>query len=160
MILMIQVLNNESLRLVFDIIVTRNKPDGSAGNDILLITRARPPFEGHYAFPGGFIDYGEAPEDACVRELQEECSVEGYQPELICVAGKPDRDPRKHVISMVYAVQIDAGANVAAADDAATARWYDLQTVWNDFDFAFDHKDILAQFLQKKFPDVLAQARL
>ena len=49
---------------------------------------------------------------------------------------------------------------MAAADDAATARWYDLQTVWNDFDFAFDHKDILAQFLQKKFPDVLAQARL
>ena len=93
-----------------DAIVTRNKPDGSAGNDILLITRARPPFEGHYAFPGGFVDYGENPPAACLRELKEECCVDGVQPELICVAGEPDRDPRKHVISIVYSVMVDPAA--------------------------------------------------
>ena len=71
---------------------------------------------------------------------------------MITVAGKPDRDPRKHVISIVYAVQIDPNATVAAGDDAATARWYDLQTVWDTFAFAFDHKDILQEFLAKKFP--------
>ena len=108
-----------------DSIVTKTRADGS-GHDILLITRGRPPFEGSYAFPGGFVDYGEDPKVACLRELQEECCVEGTQPELITVAGKPDRDPRKHVISIVYAVQIDPNATVAAGDDAATARWYDL----------------------------------
>ena len=140
-----------------DAIVTRAK---EGGTDILLITRAKPPFEGHYAFPGGFVDYGEDPKVACLRELQEECCVAGSQPELITVAGKPDRDPRKHVISIVYSVQIEADASVAAGDDAATAKWYDLRTVWNDYEFAFDHKDILKEFLEKKFPDVISQARL
>ena len=65
------------------------------------------------------------------------------QPELICVAGEPDRDPRKHVISLVYSVEVDPSAQVSAGDDAATATWYDLSTVWTEFTFAFDHKKIL-----------------
>ena len=109
-----------------DAIVTKPKTDGSSGHDILLITRGRPPFVGSYAFPGGFVDYGEDPKVGVLRELQEECCVEGRVPELICVAGKPDRDPRKHVISIVYSVEVDPTAQVQAADDAATAKWYDL----------------------------------
>ena len=90
-----------------DAIITKPRADDGSGKpqfDVLLITRARPPFVGSYAWPGGFVDYGEDPKDACLRELREECSIEGYQPELITVAGKGDRDPRKHVISIVYAV--------------------------------------------------------
>ena len=124
-----------------DAIVT--KPNGDNGHQILLITRGRDPFKGFYAFPGGFVDYGENPPAACLRELKEECCVDGVQPELICVAGEPDRDPRKHVISLVYSVEVDPSAQVAAGDDAATATWYDLSTVWTEFTFAFDHKKIL-----------------
>lgn len=115
-----------------------------AGKDqILLITRGRPPFVGHYAFPGGFVDYGEDPKHAVVRELREECSIEGVEPELITVAGAPDRDPRKHVVSIVYHVKVNPDHEVKAADDAATAKWYDLTQVQKEFDMAFDHKSIL-----------------
>ena len=95
--------------MAVDAIVTKAKANGE-GHEILLITRGRPPFEGAYAFPGGFVDYGEDPKDACIRELKEECCVDGTEPELITVAGKPDRDPRKHVISIVYALAIDPNA--------------------------------------------------
>ena len=59
--------------MTVDSIVTKKNDTGKP--DILLITRGRPPFQGHYAFPGGFVDYGEDPEDACIRELQEECGI-------------------------------------------------------------------------------------
>jgi 8-oxo-dGTP diphosphatase len=56
-----------------DAIVIR--PKDESHHDILLITRGRDPFKGHLAFPGGFVDYNEDPEVACIRELKEECNI-------------------------------------------------------------------------------------
>ena len=112
--------------LTVDALVTKKNAEDATKTSILLITRGRDPFKGHYAFPGGFVDYGEDPEDACIRELQEECNITGKQPELVCVAGKPDRDPRQHVVSVCYHVDVDPAHEVKAGDDAATAHWYDL----------------------------------
>jgi 8-oxo-dGTP diphosphatase len=74
---------------------------------ILLITRGHEPQIGHLAFPGGHIDYNEDPEDACVRELKEETGVVGTNPQLAMVRGKPDRDARKHMITIAYHVEVD-----------------------------------------------------
>lgn len=68
---------------------------------------------------------------------------------LICVAGKPDRDPRGHVVSIVYHVDVDPTHEVKAADDAATAKWYDLKEVHDNFEMAFDHREILEKFIKK-----------
>lgn len=91
-----------------DAAVLRPKGDGS--HDILMITRGGEPFKGCLAFPGGFVDYNEAPIDACIRELEEECSVVGANPRLVAVAGAPDRDPRRHTVSILYRVDIDPDA--------------------------------------------------
>lgn len=125
---------------------------GEGEFELLLITRGRDPHKGMYAFPGGFVDYGEDPKKACLRELKEECSVDGIEPKLITVAGDPDRDPRKHVITIVYAVQIHPHAHVEAGDDAATAKWYNLRQVWTDnskYPLAFDHRAILGEFVRQ-----------
>lgn len=124
---------------------------GNGEMEILLITRGKEPFKGCYAFPGGFVDYGEDPKHAVLRELKEECEVDGVEPQLITVAGNPARDPRKHIVTIAYHVEIDPAASVKAGDDAATASWYNLKKIWTDpaFTMAFDHKEILSEFVRK-----------
>lgn len=80
----------------------------------------------------------------CLRELEEECGIKGTNPVLITVAGNPGRDPRKHIISIFYKVDVDASVEPKAGDDAATAQWYDLKDIWiRRAELAFDHADIL-----------------
>ena len=64
--------------------------DGPRGAQVLLITRGFPPWEGRLAFPGGFVEMGEDPENAVLRELREETGVEGSNPELFAVRGSPN----------------------------------------------------------------------
>ena len=131
-------------RVAADAIVLRPKGDS---HEIILITRKKATFQGCYAFPGGHIDYGEDPEESCLRELKEECNVDGSHPVLVCVRGKPDRDPRYHMISIVYLVTVDPNVQPVAQDDAASAEWYDLRDVMQMPErFAFDHHSILQEF--------------
>jgi 8-oxo-dGTP diphosphatase len=49
----------------------------------LLIRRAYDPFKNHLALPGGFVDYNEDPEEGCLRELSEECNLQGKSIEFV-----------------------------------------------------------------------------
>mgnify|MGYP001029232555 CR=1 FL=1 len=60
--------------------------------------------QGDWAFPGGFVDYGEDPSKAALRELLEETNLVGQDAKLVAVAGAPDRDPRRHTVSILYGV--------------------------------------------------------
>lgn len=99
--------------------------EGAAGTEALLISRGGEPeiWQGLWAFPGGFVDYGEDPEHAVLRELEEETGVGGYNPILLAIHGDPDRDPRKHIIALFYQVDVDPEAIPRAGDDAAGAAW-------------------------------------
>lgn len=125
-----------------DAIVFRDRPDGF--HDLLMITRGRNPFQGHLALPGGFVDYNEDPAAGCLRELKEECSIDGVNPVLVTVEGDPLRDPRGHTITVAYRVSVPADAHVVGADDAAHAEFYPLVDLLNQTDrIAFDHVKII-----------------
>lgn len=131
-----------------DAVVLRPRADG--WHDVLMITRGRPPYEGRIAFPGGFVDYNEDPQVGCLRELKEECGLDGTNLKLVTVAGAPLRDPRGHTISIVYRVEVPENAQVQAGDDAATARFYPLRELLQmpEDAIAFDHKDILKEVVR------------
>jgi 8-oxo-dGTP diphosphatase len=110
---------------------------------LLLIRRKNPPFEGRYALPGGFVDYGERMEDAALRELAEETGIKGRVIRLIGVYSRPDRDPRGHCVSAAYLVA--AGAQQpTAGDDAAAAKFVEN---YRALRLAFDHDEIVADAL-------------
>ena len=76
-----------------DAVAARKTDDGL---ELLMIERGPDPsvWAGMWAFPGGFVDYGEDPEDAVLREMLEETGVVGENPRILHVLGAPGRDPR------------------------------------------------------------------
>jgi ADP-ribose pyrophosphatase YjhB (NUDIX family) len=95
---------------------------------VLLARRGRPPYEGSWDLPGGFLEDGELPEAGLKRELREELAVKARRIRLIGFA--TDRyGPRGfHVLTMVYRVAIGR-ARVRPGDDVSDARWFDRRTV-------------------------------
>lgn len=134
--------------LTTDAICTRQK-EGKL--EILLVTRAGPAEKGKLALPGGFVEYNESPEAGCLRELQEETGVVGKNPKLVNVFGDPQRDPRRHVVTIAYEVEVPEDCNPKGADDAEEARFYPLDEILKKESIAFDHLDII-KFWAQKFP--------
>ena len=97
--------------------------EGESGTEVLLIRRGGEPWKGRLAFPGGFVDYGEDPAHAVLRELEEETGVDGFDPVALAIHGDPDRDPRKHIIALFYLIDVDPEAVPRGGDDAADAAW-------------------------------------
>ncbi|MFO8071404.1 MAG: NUDIX hydrolase [Polyangia bacterium] len=115
--------------------------------EVLLIRRGKPPFEGHLALPGGFVEMEEDLPEAAARELAEETGIDDAPLEQVGAFGRPDRDPRGRNISVAFAgVVIGTGGKPSGGDDAASAEWVPLEKVG---ELAFDHEEILDSALHR-----------
>lgn len=104
---------------------------------VLLVRRGRPPYEGRWALPGGFCDWGETTEECCAREAKEETGLTVKVGALLGVFSRPGRDPRGQTVSVLYACRPLRGT-AAGGDDAAEARWFTPKEL-RRLPFAFDH---------------------
>lgn len=111
---------------------------------MVLIQRGHEPFEGKWALPGGFVDFGESVEAAALREVKEETGLTASLLAILGVYSAVDRDPRTHTMSTVFIAESEAEAPTGG-DDAAAARWVRLDHVVTK-DLAFDHGLILDDF--------------
>jgi 8-oxo-dGTP diphosphatase len=114
--------------------------------EVLLIKRAGDPFKGLWALPGGFVDEDESLEEAAARELLEETGLSRIRLEQIGAFGDPDRDPRGHTVSVVFAALLKHRVLPRAGDDASAADWHSAR---RPPDLAFDHKKILNVALKR-----------
>ena len=115
---------------------------------ILFVKRKHPPFQGQWAFPGGFLENGkENLEEAAVRELKEETSLvaKPQDVQLLGVYSDPKRDPRGHVIAHAYVVKKFSGT-LKANDDAAEVKIFKSKPE----KLAFDHSRIYDDYLKFK----------
>jgi 8-oxo-dGTP diphosphatase len=107
---------------------------------IVLIQRKNPPFEGKFAFPGGFVEIGETTEDAVARESKEETGLSIEIVKLLGVYSKHSRDPRGHTVSVCY---LSKGyGELLAGSDAKNVALFDVDEMP---EMAFDHNEILDQ---------------
>jgi 8-oxo-dGTP diphosphatase len=119
---------------------------------IVLITRKNPPYQGKLALPGGFHERGISLPENAAKEAKEETNLEiiikGDPERPLCVHSNPNRDPRKHIISITYVAK---GSGVLrVGDDAATATLYsipDIIDLLGKNGFAFDHERALRKYL-------------
>lgn len=115
---------------------------------VLLVRRMKDPFKDQLALPGGFISEGETAECAIRREALEETSLEIEPIEVLGVYSDPNRDPRKHVMSVVF-VGIITGGSEEAGDDAREIEWIELDKI-DSSGLAFDHALILGDYKKWK----------
>ncbi|MCG8700355.1 MAG: NUDIX hydrolase [Bacteroidales bacterium] len=123
-------------------------------NDLktLLIKRKEPPFQGHWAYPGGFVDENETAEEAAIRELKEETNLTGIELNQLFANSNLNRDPRGRTVSVVfYGFVPFGGALTLPGDDAEKAQWYAIDKMPK---LAFDHK-LLHQKSIEKCTDLL-----
>lgn len=114
---------------------------------VVLIKRRNPPYQNHWALPGGFVELGEKVEDAVLREAKEETGLQVRILKLVGVYSDPNRDPRGHVISITYLCKrTDPEATPHGGDDAKEAKVFNRKALEN-IQLAFDHKIIIQDAL-------------
>jgi ADP-ribose pyrophosphatase YjhB (NUDIX family) len=115
----------------------------SIEDKIVLIKRKNPPYG--WALPGGFVEYGETVENTARREAKEETGLKLVNLKQFKVYSEPNRDPRRHTISIVFTSQ--GRGEPKAADDACDIGLFSLHKLPRPI--AFDHKKILKDFRRK-----------
>ena len=94
---------------------------------ILLVRRVNEPQQGKWSLPAGFIDAGEDPKEAAVREVYEETGLRVRVTELLDVIGGREY-PNGADIVILYSGVIEGG-ELAAADDADAAAFFDYEAL-------------------------------
>jgi len=132
---------------VVDAVVLRKVVKTSSGieGEILLVKRAKPPFAGEWALPGGFMEWGENAEQAVAREVKEETDVRVKPVRMTGVYSDPARDPERQPVAVAFLCEYVSG-DAKGGDDAGEARWWLLSWIPQ---LAFDHSKIIRDALEQ-----------
>ncbi len=120
------------------------------GEEILLIRRGIEPGKGMMALPGGYLNWNETIEEAVVREVFEETGVKTKIVHLLGVYSSPDREPRvMQNVAVVYVLEVVDDTEMKAQEsEVAEVTWYSENSLPENM--AFDHREIIADYLRKK----------
>ena len=99
---------------------------------LILLRRAIEPRYGMWVFPGGFVDRGEHPEQAAIREAREEAGIEGVVRGLQGVYHEPPGSP---VILIVYRADVVSGTPTACDECLEVGLFSNDEIPWADLAF-------------------------
>jgi 8-oxo-dGTP diphosphatase len=115
--------------------------------EILLLKRAREPYKGMWALPGGFIKKEELVEDAAKRILEVTTGVNDIYLEEIAIFDQVDRFPLWRVFTIGHFALISPEHyKLSAGIDATEVKWFKLSQLP---ELHFDHVHIIEVALSK-----------
>ncbi len=116
--------------------------EGKKFKGLVLIERKNPPYG--LAIPGGFVEYGEIPENAILREIEEETGLRAKIKGFLNFYGSPERDPRIHTVSLVFILETKELPEVGS--DAKKTFVFKQEEI--PFEkLVFDHSKILRDYI-------------
>lgn len=124
-----------------DVIIEKN-------DKLLLVTRKGKPYADKLALPGGRVEINETVEEAARREVMEETGLSVDIVDMLGIYSNPKRDPRGHIISIVFIARTKT-ISVKAGSDASAAQWFDTDSIKKEY-LAFDHFKILQDYIKWK----------
>ncbi|MBI5959003.1 MAG: NUDIX hydrolase [Chloroflexi bacterium] len=104
---------------------------------ILLVRRRMNPGRGLWSLPGGFVDYGEDPREAAVREVLEETGLIVQLTGLIDILGGAQQTGNATIV-ITYSATVVSGA-AAPQDDTDAILWYSAVDSLPDLAFESTH---------------------
>ncbi len=112
---------------------------------VLLVRRSTPPFEGLWAFPGGYLEQEEELDGCAARELKEETGLTGARLKQWGAVGTIARDPRGRSVSVVYFGAVSSEVSKPQPADAIDEA--EFHPVKRRPRLAFDHETIIKALL-------------
>jgi ADP-ribose pyrophosphatase YjhB (NUDIX family) len=102
------------------------------GKKVLMIKRGVAPRKGAWGPPSGFIEVGETPEEACLRELKEETGVSGQVVRLVGVSRLGDKEVYGDMLMVRYLVKV-GDEEITPGDDVEDARFFDIAELSDNY---------------------------
>ncbi len=97
-------------------------------NSVLLVKEATGRYSGHWGLPKGYVDDGELPRDAALRELREECAVEGQVTGIYAI--RENLTEVGPAVFIAYSVELARNQIPAASSEIAETKFINV----NEFD--------------------------
>jgi ADP-ribose pyrophosphatase YjhB (NUDIX family) len=124
--------------------------------EVLLVRRAVDPKQGWWCIPSGFVEYDEAPEEAAIRECEEETGLDVRLTGLLDVYHYRS-DFRGSGILIVYRAKV-VGGELRPGDDASEARFFGPAELPQEIAFA-SNREALRRWQQRVQTQEVTKAR-
>lgn len=101
---------------------------------------------GKWALPGGYADINETLQQAAEREVLEETGHELSEVKFLKFNDNPERNGDLDRQNIAFVYSSIASEKVQEPDDESDeVKWFDLEQLPNEKDFAFDHFEIIKE---------------
>lgn len=98
----------------------------NAAGEILLV---KPTYKDGWEIPGGYVEPGESPRDACIREIREELGVDHPVGNLLVVDWAPAEREGDKLLFIFDGPYVESSALTLPADELSEAKYWPADAI-------------------------------